>query len=246
MPATESLLRGAADMPSSITTLGFDADDTLWQNEQFFRASERHFAELLSAHADVENLPNRLLEIEKRNLDLYGFGIKGFTLSLIETAVEVTDGRVPTSVITEILAAGREMLRHPVETLPHVRETLEQLADKYQLVLITKGDLFDQERKLAQSGLGDCFDAVEIVSNKDKATYERVFSRHGDGADRAVMIGNSLKSDVVPAIEAGGWGVFVPHELTWVLEHVEAPVAEQRFRQIEHLGELVQLLADIG
>ncbi|ATU90909.1 HAD family hydrolase [Phyllobacterium zundukense] len=233
-------------MPSSITTIGFDADDTLWQNEQFFRTSEKHFADLLSPHVEIADLSDRLLAIEKRNLDLYGFGIKGFTLSLIETAVEVTEGQVPSSVIAEILAAGREMLRHPVETLPHVQETLEQLADQYRLVLITKGDLFDQERKLAQSGLGDFFDAVEIVSNKDRATYQRVFSRHGDGAERAMMIGNSLKSDVVPAIEAGSWGIFVPHELTWALEHVDAPVAEPRFREIGHLGELVPLLAKIS
>jgi putative hydrolase of the HAD superfamily len=233
-------------MPTSITTIGFDADDTLWQNEQFFRSSEMHFADLLSAHVKVADLSERLLAVEKRNLDLYGFGIKGFTLSLIETAVEVSEGQVPASVIAEILAAGREMLRHPVETLPHVQETLEQLADQYRLILITKGDLFDQERKLAQSGLGDFFDAVEIVSSKDRATYERIFSRHGDGAERAMMIGNSLKSDVVPAIEAGSWGVFVPHELTWVLEHVDAPVAEPRFREIGHLGELVPLLAKIG
>lgn len=204
-----------------------------------------HFTDLLSAHVEVAGLSERLLAIEKRNLDVYGFGIKGFTLSLIETAVEVTEGQVPASVIAEILAAGREMLRHPVETLPHVQETLEQLADQYRLVLITKGDLFDQERKLAQSGLGDFFDAVEIVSNKDRETYARIFSRHGDGAERAMMIGNSLKSDVVPAIEAGSWGVFVPHELTWVLEHVDAPVAEPRFREIRHLGELVPLLVEI-
>jgi len=231
-------------MPS-ITTIGFDADDTLWQNEQFFRTSQKHFASLLSPYADMTDLSGRLLAVEKRNLDLYGFGIKGFTLSLIETAVEVTEGQVPSSVLAEILAAGREMLRHPVETLPHVQDTLEQLTEQYRLVLITKGDLFDQERKLAQSGLGDFFDAVEIVSNKDNATYERIFKRHGDGPDRSMMIGNSLKSDVVPAIEAGSWGVFVPHELTWVLEHVEAPVSSPRYRQIEHLGELVPLLAEI-
>ncbi len=233
-------------MHPSITTIGFDADDTLWQNEQFFRSSERQFADLLSPHAKFDDLSGRLLAVEKRNLDLYGFGIKGFTLSLIETAVEVTEGEVPSSVIAEILAAGREMLRHPVETLPHVQETLEALADQYRLVLITKGDLFDQERKLAQSGLGDFFDAVEIVSNKDRNTYERIFRRHGDGPERSMMIGNSLKSDVVPAIEAGSWGIFVPHELTWALEHVEAPVAEPRFRQIEHLAELMPLLAEIG
>ena len=230
----------------SLTTIGFDADDTLWQNEQFFRGTEQQFAELLAPYADVPDLSQRLLAVEKRNLALYGFGIKGFTLSLVETAVEVTEGRVPSSVVADILAAGREMLRHPVETLPHVAETLEALSDAYRLVLITKGDLFDQERKLAQSGLGDFFDAVEIVSNKDASTYDRIFRRHGDGPERAMMIGNSLKSDVVPAIEAGSWGVFVPHELTWVLEHVDAPVHAPRFRQIDHLGEIVPLLGGIG
>ena len=228
--------------PGTLTTIGFDADDTLWQNEQFFRGTEQRFADLLAPYADVPDLSSRLLAVEKRNLALYGFGIKGFTLSLVETAVEVTEGRVPSSVIAEILAAGREMLHHPVETLPHVAETLEALADTYRLVLITKGDLFDQERKLAQSGLGEFFDAVEIVSNKDRATYDRIFKRHGDGPERAMMIGNSLKSDIVPAIEAGSWGVFVPHALTWALEHVDAPVEAPRYRQIEHLGELLPLL----
>ncbi|TIN10035.1 MAG: HAD family hydrolase, partial [Mesorhizobium sp.] len=200
-----------------LTTIGFDADDTLWQNEQFFRITEKRFAALLADHAEEEHISARLLEAEKRNLAVYGFGIKGFTLSMIETAIEITDGRAPASVIAEILAAGREMLGHPIEALPHARETVEKLADAYRLVLITKGDLFDQERKLAQSGLGDLFDAVEIVSDKSPATYISIFSRHGDGAEKSMMVGNSLKSDVVPAIEAGSWGVHVPHELTWAL-----------------------------
>ncbi len=231
---------------TSLTTIGFDADDTLWQNEQFFRLTERHFAELLSDHVDTEHLLERLLEAERRNLGTYGFGIKGFTLSMIETAIDVTGGKVPSEVIGKILAAGREMLSHPIETLPHVHDTLELLAGRYRLVLITKGDLFDQERKLAQSGLGDFFQAVEIVSDKSRPTYERIFARHGDGAEHAMMVGNSLKSDVVPAIEAGSWGVFVPHELTWVIEHVEAPKAAPRFREIGHLGELPGLLVEIG
>lgn len=150
-----------------LTTIGFDADDTLWQNEQFFRITEKRFAALLADHAAEEHISARLLEAEKRNLAVYGFGIKGFTLSMIETAIEITEGRAPASVIAEILAAGREMLSHPIEALPHARETVEKLADAYRLVLITKGDLFDQERKLAQSGLGDLFDAVEIVSDKE-------------------------------------------------------------------------------
>ena len=231
---------------SAPTTIGFDADDTLWQNEQFFRLTEERFQALLADYAAPDDLVSWLLEAEKRNLAHYGFGIKGFTLSMIETAVEVTEGRVPAAVIARILEAGREMLSHPVETLPHAADTLERLADHYRIVLITKGDLFDQERKLAQSGLGDFFDAVEIVSDKSTATYERIFARHGDGAEHAMMIGNSLKSDVVPAIRAGSWGVFVPHPLTWVFEHVEPPLGEPRFAELVHLGELPELLEKIG
>lgn len=233
-------------MISNITTIGFDADDTLWQNEQFFRQTEKHFATLLAEHAEGHDIEARLLEAEKRNLAHYGFGIKGFTLSMIETALELSSGKVPPSVIREILDVGREMLSHPVETLPHVRETLEGLAGAYRLVLITKGDLFDQERKLAQSGLGELFDAVEIVSDKTATTYQRIFTRHGDGPDRSMMVGNSLKSDVVPAIQAGSWGVYVPHDLTWVLEHADEPTAAPRFRRLEHLGELSALIERLG
>ena len=144
--------------------------------------------------------------------------------------------------IADILAAGREMLAHPIEPLPHARETLERLAGRYRLVLITKGDLFDQERKLAQSGLGELFDAVEIVSDKRAVTYARIFARHGDGPEQSMMVGNSLKSDVVPAIEAGCWGIHVPHEMTWALEHEEPPLHASRFRQIVDLGELPDIV----
>lgn len=231
---------------TAITAIGFDADDTLWHNERFFKLTEGRFQALLADHAAPEDLGARLLATERRNLDHYGFGIKGFTLSMIETAIEITEGRVPAAVIGEILAAGREMLRHPVETLPHVRETLERLAGFYRLILITKGDLFDQERKLAQSGLGELFDAIEIVSDKNAATYTRIFSRHGDGAERAAMIGNSLKSDILPALEAGSWAVHVPHELVWGLEHAEIPAASPRFRHIEHMGQLPALLSTLS
>lgn len=226
----------------SLKAIGFDADDTLWQNEQFYRLTEARFAELLSDYADPADLSAKLLETEKRTLGLYGFGIKGFTLSMIETAIQVTDGKIPSSVVADILAAGRDMLSHPIETLPHARETLEQLMGTYRLILITKGDLFDQERKLAQSGLGEFFDAVEIVSDKTAATYERIFRSHAEGPGSALMVGNSLKSDIVPAIAAGSWGVYVPHALTWSYEHVEAPADEPRFRQIEHLGQLTDVL----
>ena len=229
-----------------VSMIGFDADDTLWQNEQYYRFTEQSFRDLLAEYAEGEHVSERLLEAEKRNLAHYGFGIKGFTLSMIETAIEVTEGRVPTETISEILMIGRELLKHPVECLPHAREALESLRGQYFLVLITKGDLFDQERKLAQSGLGDFFDAVEIVSDKTASTYRRIFGKHGEGPERAMMVGNSLKSDIVPAIAAGAWGVFVPHELTWVLEHVEKPTEAPRFREIADLSHLPALIADIG
>ncbi len=231
---------------TSLTTIGFDADDTLWQNEQFFRLTEERFVAMLGDHGEAAEISGRLLEAERRNLSFYGFGIKGFTLSMIETAIEVTKGELPASVIAEILAAGREMLTHPVEPLPHAGETLAALAGDYRLVLITKGDLFDQERKLAQSGLGEFFDAVEIVSDKSVATYQRVFSRHGDGPEQAMMIGNSLKSDILPALAAGSWAVHVPHELTWALEHAEEPVGAQRFRKLPDLAGLNALIREIG
>jgi putative hydrolase of the HAD superfamily len=230
----------------TLTTIGFDADDTLWQNEQFYRLTETHFTKLLADFADGASISERLLAAEKRNLQHYGFGIKGFTLSMIETAIEITEGKVPASVIAQILDTGRDLLSHPVETMPHARETLAALADTYLLVMVTKGDLFDQERKLAQSGLGDFFHAVEIVSDKTAVTYRRIFSKIGGGPERAMMVGNSLKSDIVPAIAAGSYGVFVPHELTWVLEHVEEPIEAPRFRKIEHLGELRGLIDTLG
>jgi putative hydrolase of the HAD superfamily len=228
-----------------VSVIGFDADDTLWQNEQYYKLTESHFRGLLSEFAEGEHVSKRLLEAEKRNLAHYGFGIKGFTLSMIETALEITEGRAPSSVISEILAIGRDLLSHPVECLPHARDALEALSGKYFLVLITKGDLFDQERKLAQSGLGDYFDAVEIVSDKTATTYRRIFGKHGEGPERSMMIGNSLKSDIVPAIAAGAWGVFVPHELTWVLEHVDKPEEAPRFREIPDLGHVPDLVANL-
>jgi putative hydrolase of the HAD superfamily len=228
-----------------ITTVGFDADDTLWHNERAFRMTEERFAALLADVAPPERIAERLLETERRNLEIYGYGVKGFALSMIETALELGEGRAPDAAIAEILAAAKEMMRHPVEPLPHARAALEALRGRVRLVLVTKGDLFDQERKIAQSGLGELFEAVEIVSDKNRATYERVFKRHGDGPEKSMMIGNSLKSDVLPAIEAGGWGVYVPHDLTWAYEHAEAPEGEARFRQVAHLGEVARLIDEI-
>ena len=225
-----------------LSTIAFEADDTLGHNERFYQMTQTRFAEMLADYASRDHLAERLLAAERRNLGHYGFGIKGFMLSMIETAIEVTDDRVPASVIRQIIAAGQEMLGHPIELLPHARQTVEALTGAYKLLLITKGDLLDQERKLAQSGLGELFDAVEIVSDKSAGVYRDIFRRHGTVAERVMMVGNSLKSDVLPVLEAGGWAVHVPHDITWAIEHAEAPVAHPRFRTLPDLGPLPKLV----
>lgn len=229
-----------------ITTVGLDADDTLWHNETLFRLTHARFVDLLDDHGDAETIEARLADVERRNLRLYGYGVKGFTLSMIETAMELCDGGAPPEVVREILAAGREMLAHPVETLPGVDAVVDELAAKYRLVLVTKGDLLDQERKLAASGLGDRFSAVEIVSEKDRATYERVFARHGTGPEEAVMAGNSMKSDVLPAIEAGAFGVHIPYHVTWAHELADAPEGHPRYVSLSRIDELPDWIAAIG
>ena len=228
-----------------LTTIAFDADDTLWHSERVFKLTEQRFAALLADHVGSDGLSQRLLEIEKRNLQYYGFGRKGFVLSMIETAIDVTGGKVPTAILKDLIDLGRDMAAHPIEILPDVRETLAAIADRYRILLITKGDLLDQEQKLARSGLGELFQAVEIDSDKSPLTYRRIFTRHGDGPERSMMVGNSLKSDVVPAIEVGSWGIFIPHPLTWAMEHAEAPKDAPRFRQIERIEELSSLLVEI-
>jgi putative hydrolase of the HAD superfamily len=230
----------------SVSAIGFDADDTLWRHAQFYRQAEERLVSLLGDYADSEAVLLQLRDAERRNLPLYGFGVKGFTLSMIETAIGASAGRAPAALIGEILASGRELLRHPLEIMPHVRETLDVLAGRYRLILVTKGELFDQERKLEESGLGNFFAAVEIVSTKNAATYARVFARHADGPERAMMVGDSLKSDVIPAIEAGGWGVHIPQTLAWDFEHGEAPESAPRFRRLDHFGDLAALISQIA
>jgi len=229
-----------------ITTLGFDADDTLWHNEHLFRLTEDRFAELLAGYTDPQGLKARLLAAEKRNILHYGYGIKSFTLSMIETAIEITDRKVPAEVVSQILEAGREILTEPAAPLPHVVETLMAVKDRYKIIVITKGDLFDQERKISGSGLDRYFDAIEVVSEKTAETYHKLFHRHGTGAQHAMMIGNSLKSDVLPALAAGSYGTHVPFGETRALEEAETPEASDRFFQIEHIGKVPELLAAIA
>jgi putative hydrolase of the HAD superfamily len=221
-----------------ITTLGFDADDTLWHNETIFRLTQDRLREMMSAYASHEATNAKLAEVEARNLRLYGYGVKGFTLSMIETAMELTGHAPPGRLIADILAAGREMLSHPVEPLPGVEKTLNDLSADYRLVLITKGDLLHQEQKLAASGLGELFSGVEIVSEKDAGTYRRAFERHGTGAGEAVMAGNSVRSDILPALEAGAWGAHIPYHITWAHEVAEAPAEHPRFATLQTIAEL--------
>lgn len=228
-----------------LTTICFDADDTLWHNERFFQLTQERFHDLLKDHADRDHLAERLLDAERRNIGHYGFGIKGFMLSMIETALDVTENRVPGEVVAELIQAGQDMLRHPIELLPGAEETVRKLAPDFTLLLITKGDLLDQERKLAQSALGELFDGVEIVSDKSAEVYSGIFTGRGIDADAALMVGNSLKSDVNPVIEAGGWGVYVPHGATWALEAADEPRRHDRYRKIEALSDLPGIVQDI-
>ena len=230
---------------SGLSTIAFDADDTLWAHEEYFKMTEARFTELLAEYAAPDHLEERLLTAERRNLKRYGYGAKGFTLSMIETAIEITDERVPVRTLREILHAGQEILEHPVTPMPGVAETLAALKGAFRLMIVTKGDLFDQERKIAASGLGDYFDAVEIVSEKDAAAYARLFERHGHGAARAMMVGNSLKSDVIPALESGAWGVHIPSEHQWVLDHAEPPVGADRFHVIKAMPMLHGVIQEL-
>lgn len=226
-----------------LTTVGLDADDTLWHNETIFRLTVARFAELLGPFSPPGDIEARLEEVERRNLGFYGYGIKGFTLSLIETAMDLAGEAEIGPVVREILAGAREMLNHPVEPLPGAAETVARLAERFRLVLITKGDLIDQERKLAASGLGEHFAAVEIVSEKTTETYVRLFARHGTGPGAAAMAGNSMRSDILPALAAGAFAAHIPYPLTWIQEQADAPVGHPRFGQLTAIAELPDWLA---
>ena len=229
-----------------IDVVAFDADDTLWHNEPIFHATESQFAAMLAAYHPAEWVSERLLATEVKNLGHFGYGIKGFILSMIETAIELTEGRITGTEVQRIIDWGHEMLLHPVELLEGVRETVESLAGRYRLMLLTKGDLFDQESKLARSGLGELFDAVEIVSTKNAATYRAVMRRHDVAPERFVMVGNSLRSDVLPVLEAGGHAVHIPYVLTWAHERIEeSELAGKEFTTLERITQLPDWLTHV-
>ena len=229
-----------------IAMVGFDADDTLWRSQDYFDDAQAQYERILSAHVDLADLGQRLLDVEKRNIAFFGYGVKGMALSMVEAAVEVTDARISARDIGRIVDLAKQLLRHPVELLPGVREAVAAVAAQHPVVLITKGDLFHQEAKVRESGLSDLFRRIEIVSEKDPATYARLFEEFGVTARGFLMVGNSLRSDIAPVLELGGWGVHVPYHTTWAHEtDAELQAGHGRMRTIASLDELPQALQEL-
>lgn len=225
------------------TVIAFDADDTLWHNERLYAAAQARFKHLLAHYHDPQWIEERLYEAEMRNLPHFGYGIKSFALSMIETAVELTEGRVSGQDILTLVETAKQMLTADVELLDHVAATVRTLAATHTLMIITKGDLLDQESKVARSGLATYFDHIEIVSEKTPDSYAAVLRRRGISADGFLMVGNSLRSDILPALALGAQAVYVPYALTWAHEVVEPPPADHPgFHEIAHLGLLPDLV----
>lgn len=221
--------------------IAFDADDTLWHNESIFTMTQEKFGEMLSSHGP-EVVDQTLSSTQIKNLQLFGYGIKGFILSMIETSIELTDGEISGNEIQQILDFGREMLAAPIELLPDVKEVIDELSKKYRLLLITKGDLIDQEAKIARSGLVDYFTGVEIVSDKNPETYKKILSRHKIADSRFMMIGNSMRSDIVPVVQIGGHAVHIPYGTTWDHEQKHPYIEPANYTQIKNIGLLPKLI----
>jgi putative hydrolase of the HAD superfamily len=230
---------------SGLDIIAFDADDTLWHNLIHFDATERQFGDMLSSFAEPAVATKALMDAEKRNIPLYGFGVKGFTLSMIETALIVSGGAIDAATLQKLIDMGRDMLDHDIELLPHVEETLKALHGTHRLLLVTKGDLHHQERKVLASGLAHYFEGVEIVSDKKAETYTRLCKRHGAKVDKTLMAGNSIRSDVLPMIEAGGHGVYVPFSILWDHEHEDVPAGTERFYAVQDMSGVPEIIRSI-
>ncbi|HTP02365.1 MAG TPA: HAD family hydrolase [Anaerolineales bacterium] len=225
--------------------IAFDADDTLWHNERLYVRAQNRLKEILSRYMVDGQMDERLYQTEMRNLSHFGYGIKAFTLSLIETAIELTEGRVGARDIQQIIEGAREMMGADIELLDHASETLAMLSPNHRLMLITKGDLLDQETKIGRSGLAQHFQHIEIVSDKSAATYRAILRRHSVSPQDFLMVGNSLRSDILPVLEIGGNAVYIPQELSWLHENAETPAAQPGFFQIKDLGELPMMIRRI-
>jgi putative hydrolase of the HAD superfamily len=230
-------------MPTQ-TFIAFDADDTLWPNQPHFDHVEAQLLQILAPYADHATINTRLYDVQRANMQLFGYGAKAFMLSMIETSIQLSGGAVHGHEIQRILDLGKDLLRFPIEPLPDVVAVLTELKERgHRLLLLTKGDLFDQESKIARSGLGDFFDHVEIVSEKDEPTYRRLFARLNITPDNFVMIGNSLKSDILPVVQLGFSAIHVPYHANWIHEHVPAErLAEVEFRAVGRLREVLGLV----
>ena len=229
-----------------LDVLAFDADDTLWHNEPLFTETEAKFRDLLQPYNSREWIDKRLYETEVKNLKTFGYGVKGFTLSMIETAIELSQGQLPGSDIQRIIAFSKEMLATPVRLLEGVRETIASLATTQTLMVITKGDLFEQESKLARSGLSDFFKYVEIVSEKNDAAYASILKKHAIPPERFLMVGNSLKSDILPVRNLNGHALYIHYETTWQHEHVAAEETDGRdYFQLDHIALLPAFIRSI-
>jgi putative hydrolase of the HAD superfamily len=225
-----------------IETVAFDADDTLWHNEHLFQDTQKKLEAIVQRYRPGEDIHEALFAVEMRNLELFGYGIKGFTLSMVEAAIQLTGERITAAEVHEIVQLGKHMMTAPVDLLEGVEETLAAVCGRFRVILITKGDIVDQNSKIERSGLADCFEQVEIVPRKDARAYRTIFERHGIEPARTVMVGNSMPSDVLPILELGGHGVHVPYALLWAHEaHDEDPVSE-RFHRLQRLDELPGLL----
>ena len=230
-----------------IALVGFDADDTLWRSQDYFDDAQAQFERIVAGYADLADVGQRLYEYEARNLALFGYGVKGMVLSMVEAAVEITEARIGAADIHRIVQLGKDLLRHPVEVLPGVRESVEAVSRDFPVVLITKGDLFHQEAKVRDSGLADLFGRIEIVSEKDPATYARVLREFDIAPARFLMVGNSLRSDIAPVLRLGGWGVHVPYHVTWAHE-AEGRVDDgvERMRSIGGIDALPAAIAELN
>jgi putative hydrolase of the HAD superfamily len=225
-----------------LKVIAFDADDTLWINEPFFQDTEAQFAALLENYATHHAISKALLSVEIQNLPLYGYGAKSFMLSMIETSLRVTDGHVDAHLIGKILDLGKQLIERPIELLDGVRTILDAVAGKYTLVVATKGDLLDQERKLKKSGIEHYFHHVEIMSEKAEKDYEKLLRHLDIEPSEFLMIGNSVKSDILPVLNLGGYACHVPYHTTWALEVVDVNIENERFRQVASLVDLVGVL----
>ena len=227
---------------SNIKTIGFDADDTLWVNETYFRDSEEKFAELLEGYETKNKIDQELFKMEMANLDSYGYGIKGFMLSMIESALDLSNNKVPQETIAQILELGKKMISHPVELLDGVEEVLAKLSGKYRLIVLTKGDLLDQERKLERSGLSQYFHHVEVLSDKKESNYKNLLDHLNIDVKEFLMIGNSLKSDVLPILNIGAQAVHVPFHTTWAHEMVSEDEMVNNHLKLNRLNDVLKYL----